>query len=155
MVEIPVTGLSADNSSPTTLGQTTTLTATVMSGENVLYNWDFGDGQGGSGPVVNHTYPDARLYSAVVTASNSVSVDTAETIVAIEADVSIAKSGPALVAAERPITYTLTITNSTSLTLTGVFISDTLPTGASYLCGGTLIGDVVRAGRFQAWDRMG
>ena len=58
-------------------------------------------------------------------------------------DVSIAKSGPALVAAGSPITYTLTITNSASLTLTDVLISDTLPTGASYLGGGTLVGDVV------------
>jgi uncharacterized repeat protein (TIGR01451 family) len=57
---------------------------------------------------------------------------------------SIAKSGPANVRAGERITYTLTVTNSGTGTATGLVISDTLPTGASYIGGGTLVGNVVR-----------
>lgn len=84
IVEEPVAGLSANNSSPTLFGQTTTLTATIIKGENVIYTWEFGDGQNSFGPVVTHIYPDVGLYTAVVTANNSVSVETTETIVTIE-----------------------------------------------------------------------
>jgi YD repeat-containing protein len=79
----PIAGLAATNDSPTLAGQLTTLTATVTAGTNVAYTWAFGDGEMGSGSVVTHTYLDAGVYTAVVTASNSVSVLTATTTVTI------------------------------------------------------------------------
>ncbi|RLC89450.1 MAG: hypothetical protein DRI37_03770 [Chloroflexi bacterium] len=81
--EEAITGLSATSDSPTLLGETTTLTATVSTGSNVAYTWAFGDGDTGSGAVVNHTYPDADVYTATITATNSVSVVVATTTVTI------------------------------------------------------------------------
>ncbi|MBN1484377.1 MAG: CehA/McbA family metallohydrolase, partial [Chloroflexia bacterium] len=47
--ESPVTGLQAANDGPTSLGQPTTLTATISNGSSVSYTWDLGDGTQGSG----------------------------------------------------------------------------------------------------------
>lgn len=83
ITEAPVAGLAASNDSPTLLGTVTTLTATITAGSNVTYTWGFGDGAYGRGDVVLHTYPDVGVYTALVTASNSVSLLTATTTVAI------------------------------------------------------------------------
>jgi uncharacterized repeat protein (TIGR01451 family) len=80
---VSIVGLVATNDSPTPLGQATTLTATITAGSNVAYVWNFGDGMPGSGSPVIHVYPATGLYTAVVTASNPVSVVTATTTVAI------------------------------------------------------------------------
>jgi uncharacterized repeat protein (TIGR01451 family) len=58
---------------------------------------------------------------------------------------SISKSGPNMVLPGEPLTYTLTITNSSLMTATNLVITDTLPSGANYLpgSGGNLVGDVV------------
>jgi len=86
ITDAPIVRLSAINDSPTVLGQPTTLTATITSGSNVTYNWAFGDGDTGSGAVVAHTYPATGTYTAIVTASNSVSlVPAATTVTIIEA----------------------------------------------------------------------
>jgi PKD repeat protein len=80
---VAIEGLMAANSSPTTLGSTTMLTATVSAGSNISYTWAFGDGGYGSDAVVSHTYPAAGTYDAVITATNSVSQLTATTQVTI------------------------------------------------------------------------
>jgi PKD repeat protein len=77
-------GLSASNDSPTPLGQPTTLWATVSAGSNVTYTWDFGDGFGATGATVSHTYPDIGVYTAVVTATNSLSEVTTTTTVTVD-----------------------------------------------------------------------
>lgn len=82
--ETIIRGLTATSSSPTLLGQGTTLTATVTAGSNVAYSWDFGDGTSGNGVTVTHTYTAPREYTAVVTASNAVSLVTATTSVVVE-----------------------------------------------------------------------
>jgi hypothetical protein len=71
----PVAGLAVVNNSPTKLGQATIFTATITAGMNVLYGWDFGDGQTVSlGPwaVISHTYPAAGVYTVVISATNPV-----------------------------------------------------------------------------------
>jgi hypothetical protein len=80
----PIEGLVATNDSPTPLGSSTTLTGTVTGGSELLFEWDFGDGQTGVGSVVTHTYPAAGVFTAVVTASNTVSEMVASTIVAVD-----------------------------------------------------------------------
>ncbi len=56
----------------------------------------------------------------------------------------IAKSGPATAESNEPFTYTLTISNSGSLTATAVVVTDVLPAGAAYVNGGALVsGSVV------------
>ena len=78
IVDEPISGLSA-RSSTTVLGETTTFTATVGSGSNVIYSWSFGDGTTSSGQLATHTYGTLGTYTAVVTATNSVSSAVAQT----------------------------------------------------------------------------
>jgi PKD repeat protein len=73
-VEEVITGLLATNDSPTPLGEPTTLTATLTFTPTTefTYTWAFGDSDTGQGAVVSHTYPYAGVYTAVVTASQTV-----------------------------------------------------------------------------------
>ncbi|MEA3439150.1 MAG: PKD domain-containing protein, partial [Chloroflexota bacterium] len=83
-VDETIAGLSADNDSPTSLGETTSFTATVSAGSNVAYTWDFGDGNTGSGANPTHIYSSVGSFVAKVTASNSVSEEMTSTIVTIQ-----------------------------------------------------------------------
>jgi len=84
VLEIPITDLSAANSSPTRLTEVTFFTATISAGNSVTYQWNFGDGQTGSGATTSHTYAAAGTYTAVVTATNWAGSISATTLVAIE-----------------------------------------------------------------------
>lgn len=80
--ETPITSLTATSNSPTLLGNTTNFVATIISGTNVSYAWNFGDGSnGGTGTVVSHTYAATGIYTATVTASNSLGNQQASTVV--------------------------------------------------------------------------
>jgi PKD repeat protein len=81
--DISISGLVASNDSPTTLGETTALSATIQAGSNVIYTWDFGDGEFSSGQFVNHIYPSLGTYTATVTATNSAGPVTTTTQVLI------------------------------------------------------------------------
>ena len=81
--EEPITGLMAANDSPAILGETTTLTATIISGTNVLYSWDLGDGISATGANISHVYPEVGIFTATVTATNEISTDRADTRVTI------------------------------------------------------------------------
>jgi PKD repeat protein len=83
-VEEPVGGLAAFNNSPTLLGLTTTLTATVASGTHLIYTWDLGDGTSATGARVEHIYPAAGVYTAVVTATNALGWEVVTTTVVVE-----------------------------------------------------------------------
>ncbi len=89
LVDLPIVGLAASNDSPTELGSLTTLTATVTAGWPVTYTWTFGDGDSGEGAVVTHTYLTVGVFTATVSAWNSVNALTTTTSVLIE-DVPIA-----------------------------------------------------------------
>lgn len=73
---ITLSGLSAVSSSPTPLGSATLFTASVASGSSPVFTWAFGDGATGSGATVSHTYASLGVYTAVVTATNSVNTLT-------------------------------------------------------------------------------
>jgi PKD repeat protein len=107
-----VAGLEAANDSPTALGDPTTLTATVTAGTNVTYTWDLGDGEFGSGAVVGHNYLAAGIYTAVVTAGNSVSELTATTTVTITeapiAELAASNDSPTLLGSVTALTATIT-----------------------------------------------
>jgi PKD repeat protein len=81
--DVPISGLLASSDSPTLLGESTTFTATVEAGTNLSYAWDFGDDFSASGVVVTHTYAAAGVYTATVTASNSVGSEQASTLVQV------------------------------------------------------------------------
>ncbi|MGD8807251.1 MAG: PKD domain-containing protein, partial [Chloroflexota bacterium] len=74
----PVSGLEAASSSPTALGAGTAFTATVSGGDDLVYEWEFGDGAGAFGAMANHTYAASGTYTATVTATNSVSGQSAD-----------------------------------------------------------------------------
>ena len=84
--EVPISGLAASTDSPPSLGQDVALTATTLSGSNISRIWNFGDGSvpltSGETSVL-HTYRDAGVYMAVVTATNGVSLATAATTVTV------------------------------------------------------------------------
>jgi PKD repeat protein len=78
-----ISGLVASNDGPTILGSPTAFSAALATGTNAIFTWDFGDGTGGSGPVADHTYAEAGVYTATVTASNSVNQASASTTVMV------------------------------------------------------------------------
>ncbi|MEW5986174.1 MAG: FG-GAP-like repeat-containing protein [Chloroflexota bacterium] len=119
-----ISGLTASNDGPTPLGEPTTLTASITGGTNVLYEWDFGDESSHAfGQVVGHTYTAAGLYTAVVTATNPVSSDTAETIVVVEEPTSTPTNTPT-----PTNTYTPTPTNTPTPTATNTPTNTPSPT---------------------------
>jgi PKD repeat protein len=75
----PIEGLAASNDSPTEMGSPTTFTASVTGGTNIHFDWDFGDGNVGSGSPVEHTYAAPGSYEASVHAWNDVSEATVTT----------------------------------------------------------------------------
>jgi PKD repeat protein len=87
-VDEAITGLSVSNDGPTVLGNPTQLTATLNGGSNVTYEWDFGDGGNDSGAVASHQYANPGIYSAEVTATNSVSSNTKTTTVLVDETIS-------------------------------------------------------------------
>jgi uncharacterized repeat protein (TIGR01451 family) len=84
ITEAPITGLAASNNSPTHLGQTTTLSASVASGTNVSYTWSLGDGSPPlTGQFVTHAYPALGIYTALVTANNPINALSATTTITV------------------------------------------------------------------------
>ncbi len=81
--EQAVVNLTANDDSPTLIGQTTHLSATLLTGTNVNYAWNFGDGLSGSGSEIDHVYPAVGVYTAVVTASNTNNSLAATTLVTV------------------------------------------------------------------------
>lgn len=84
-IESPISQFAARSSSPDNVGESTKFTATVSSGSNVIYEWNFGDGSPViTGPTVEHTYALAGNYTTIVTATNSLGIQTVTTAVKIE-----------------------------------------------------------------------
>lgn len=79
----PITGLTATNDSPTELGSLTTFTATIETGTNVTFTWDFDDGSTGTGAVTTHEYAASGIYHATVTATNGTNTLSTTTEVTI------------------------------------------------------------------------
>lgn len=84
VTEALITGLTAVNSGPTRLTGRTFFTATISAGSNVVYNWNFGDQQIGSGITTSHTYTATGTYTATVIATNGAGSVNATTLVTIE-----------------------------------------------------------------------
>ncbi len=117
VVNIPISGLAAQNSSPTTFGQPTLFTATITAGTGVSYAWNFGDGIGtGSGANPSYTYPAIGTYIATVTATNVVNQMSATTQVVVGVPVSglaAFNSSPTFVGSST--TFTATIAAGTNV----------------------------------------
>lgn len=83
VVDVPIAGLSASATTPIIVGSNTYFTASLSSGTNVAYVWNFGDGVVADGAEQVHTYNISGTYVAVVTATNSVSASSASVVVAV------------------------------------------------------------------------
>ncbi len=59
-------------------------------------------------------------------------------------DLAIVKMAPATAVVGQPFTYTLTITNSGAMTATNLLVRDMLPSGATHLSGGMVMGNEVQ-----------
>jgi len=80
----PIVGLAATNDGPTSLGEETTVTATVTGGTPpISYAWNFGDGSMGTGVTTTHTYAGVGVFTATVTATNAAGPAVATTIVTV------------------------------------------------------------------------
>jgi PKD repeat protein len=91
---VAITGLSAANSSPTRLDNSTAFTATASGGTNIVYTWNFGDGTAtASGNPTNHIYAAAGFYTALVTATNGTNTLVATTRVTVTNLAPIANAG--------------------------------------------------------------
>ena len=135
VTERPILSLMANNDSPTLLGDPTEFTALAMPADGVSYTWLIDD-HVVSGSPVTVTYATSGMFTALVTATNSVSVMTATTlvdIVTVAADLMVFKSvEPLTVTVGAPLTYTLVISNAgPDDVLTPITLTDVLPTGLS------------------------
>jgi PKD repeat protein len=57
---------------------------TINAGSNVVYHWNFGDGQTANGAAISHIYTATGTYTATVTATNGAGSIPATTLVIIE-----------------------------------------------------------------------
>ena len=80
---VPLGGLVATQNGPTTVGSTKQFTASVISGTEAVYTWALGDGNAASGASITHTYTATGVYTALVTATNGMSVLTSTLAVTI------------------------------------------------------------------------
>lgn len=84
VVDILLPPVEATNDGPTLEQQPTTLTATLVTGANITYQWNLGDGSTAVGRVITHTYPAPGSYTVVVTVENSLERKTASTVVQVD-----------------------------------------------------------------------
>ena len=116
-VDEAISGLSASSDSPTHFETATTLTATLATGTNLTFHWDFGDDQPSATAdqaIASHNYPGG-YFTATITATNSVSqmtdtVQIAVTSLSVENDapthLGLATTFTATVTTSDPVTYT-------------------------------------------------
>lgn len=102
-----------------------------------------------AGYTVLITDPDPLVNTATVLArdrdDDEITADDSHSLdIGFAPALTITKSGPITATADSPITYTLTVTNSGQATANDLLITDAIPVGATYVSGGTKVGDVVR-----------
>jgi PKD repeat protein len=79
----PIVGLQVTHSAPTPVGNMTIFTATVISGTNVIYQWNFGDSVLNSGSLITHIYSATGIYTVFVTATNGANSVTTTVLVTV------------------------------------------------------------------------
>jgi len=110
-VDEHITNLQLSSDAPTTPGQTTTLNGNASTGSNIVYDWSFGDGDTGTGQSITHTYPITGLYTALLTATNSLGVFTTTAPITIEQTIEnllVTYNGPTIFRERTAFTATIT-----------------------------------------------
>ncbi|MCL5997372.1 MAG: PKD domain-containing protein [Chloroflexi bacterium] len=127
--------LSLQSSSPAPANSPTYFTATLNKGTlPIAYTWDFGDGNVQTGSsITNHTYPAAGQYTATLTGVNDAGTAAFTLPVTINAvaDLGVilsASHNPATI--NKPITFTLVLSNTGPDSAPGVLLTATLPSSS-------------------------
>jgi len=107
------------------------------------WDWDFGDGITDTGTTVSHLYDTPGVYIASLTVTDECGFTNTETatITAQAPAVTVAKTAepwPGVEAGD-VLTYTIVVSNAGSGYASGLTISDTIPTGATYIPGSSLV----------------
>jgi uncharacterized repeat protein (TIGR01451 family) len=152
IIDARIEELEAFCQSPTALGSTTLFTATAASGDDITYVWNPGNGSGDTvtGAQSAYVYLNTGTFTATVTASNETNTETTPISCQVLSPsvLTVSKqSSDGAVTSGGLITYTLTANNASDAILSGVVITDTLPSGVTFVSasdGGTLVGDTVR-----------
>lgn len=72
--------------SPATAGQEVTFTSNVRGDTPITYEWDFGDGNTGTGETATHTFDEEGEYTVTLNASNDVGDDSRSLTLMVEPD---------------------------------------------------------------------
>lgn len=142
ITDVPIAGLAAANDGPATVGSAATFSATITAGTNVAYTWAFGDGETGGGAEIAHVFTEPGMYTAVLTASNSVNVVSATTLVTITdvpiAGLSASNDSPTII--NNPTTFVASIVAGTNVSYTWDFgdgaAEEGIQTSHTYAAGG-------------------
>jgi uncharacterized repeat protein (TIGR01451 family) len=114
----------------------------------ITYTWTPEPNSGQGFPNAAYSFDQAGEYIIGAQAENcgafAAAIHTIRISSGPDPDLSISKTAPATSVANQPIIYTLTITNSGAMTATNLLVGDTLPSGATYLGGGSLVGNEVQ-----------
>jgi uncharacterized repeat protein (TIGR01451 family) len=114
----------------------------------VLYTWTPEPVSGQGTASATYQFAAAAEHIIEVQVENcgafAAGVQTVLVSTGVDPDFSLTKTAPATAVADEPFTYTLTITNHGAQTATNLLIYDALPAGATYIDGGTLVGDQVQ-----------
>ncbi len=114
----------------------------------ITYTWTPEPNTGQGFPNAAYSFDQAGEYIIGAQAENcgafAAGIHTIYISSGPDPDLSLSKTAPATSVANQPITYTLTIANSGALTATNLLVRDTLPSGATYLGGGSLVGNEVQ-----------
>ncbi|MCB0099804.1 MAG: chitobiase/beta-hexosaminidase C-terminal domain-containing protein, partial [Caldilineaceae bacterium] len=101
-----ISGLTIDTSSPTPLGNPTYFSASIDTGSDVSYVWDFGDGSTSvvsSSAFISHTYTLQSTFTISVTASNSINSQTASAPVQVTAPLPTSTPDPSATPGSTPL----------------------------------------------------
>jgi uncharacterized repeat protein (TIGR01451 family) len=146
---LTVTNSGIRNAQSVVVTDTVPVGATHLTGGSVddgVVTWEIGELSAESTTTVSFTASISQTVvnnDYAVTAAGSYAAQgtkavTTELRIPDTVELAIAKNGPTDVASAEIFTYTLTVTNTGTTTATTVILTDTVPSGVTYVSGGTL-----------------
>jgi len=151
LIVTPVTPTANFTHTPTetTVGDSVFFTDTTPGGSIVDWEWDFGDGGTASGSTASYSYTVAGDYTVTLVVTDACGYT--DTKVLADAVIVHAPSAGLLIDKQAstavmgaPFTYTLTVTNTDTLSnATNLVITDALPSNAYYVSGGVQANGVI------------
>jgi uncharacterized repeat protein (TIGR01451 family) len=126
------------------IGQSVSFTSTSSANGTPLvsWNWNFGDGNTGSGQTISHAYTVPGNYSVALTMTDrcNYQATVTKTVTIFVPNLVVTKqASPEPVSAGSRLTYTITLTNEGPVEATGVVVSDPLPAHTTFVPGSLVI----------------